>query len=627
MKAHQQTSEDSCANLGRIIADFFVQYFENGFTSKEYIGFSALKYLLKTCLLKCYKKDITEIWKLKTLVHPNGLLEIESEVIENMFESTKFIRNPDGKKFVSFLFHQSSDAGKQLHKCVKIVLCNCNEDHAFNLGDVYYKVWIDLNCKDTLKKSLEEDYFPEIVRAAILGDRKNQEKVVKAYQNFLKYFHTKSRLQKTCHLLLDLYNPIIWRYLEVPNCYVRENSTILAFDFFPRIDYRLQGSDRNEYFLKQVNALISVFEDREVYIRLAAIEASPNAIGRAWSSASLAITEPWIRIIFQQCLPDSSTDKIRIQTMLCIRKILDKTLEHVGALEICEEHFPCLRERLYDVSDDARLAATCLLKYISKEKLDSNSVIVQFDELVHCLAHDQNPLIVHELSDFLQDAIFPLNESPAQHLMHCVDLIVKNEIAARRFYLNLPSLVPVNHVVDLIICIIKALYSYNIDNLETDESSTENTLSESEPNTYKRFLKTPFGISTALNVATLLVNRIENRLWKTENVLLRKCLNRKLECYLPGFVEKFKNSDVWEDFVFLATFAGKNGIPNLPYMCLDKVNSLENDAQKGDFAPYVLCLYYQNETNILLDRITLWINQTRTLTESASSNNGKEMQV
>lgn len=129
-------------------------------------------------------------------------------------------------------------------------------------------------------------------------------------------------------MLVKLYEPILWRNLNVANPVVRRNAASLLMEAFPLQDPDARQLDTDALLQKQFTALESLLYDESVAVRCIAVTGVCRVLGVFWE----LIPEHTIRVLLAHVVNDlahdSSSSNVRVAVLEGLRYLLDNHLSH-----------------------------------------------------------------------------------------------------------------------------------------------------------------------------------------------------------------------------------------------------------------------------------------------------------
>ena len=144
----------------------------------------------------------------------------------------------------------------------------------------------------------------------------------------LSIFHNNKKYKGLDGMLLRLYEPILWRSLNVANPVVRKNACSLLIDAFPLQDPELPQREIDELLQKQFNLLETLLYDDSVNVRCLAVTGVCKLLGVYWE----LIPEHTIRVLIAHIVNDLSHDisapTVRESVVLGLKYLLDNHLTH-----------------------------------------------------------------------------------------------------------------------------------------------------------------------------------------------------------------------------------------------------------------------------------------------------------
>lgn len=125
----------------------------------------------------------------------------------------------------------------------------------------------------------------------------------------LDIFH--SHKQQTDEMLYKLYDPIIWRSLNVYNHIIRGNSLTLFINIFPFQLPNATQVEKDEFIQKQFNTLINSLQDNDPRIRVIAIQGICRILNIYWELIPVSFIQNIFNILLNKLLYDGSNSNVR----------------------------------------------------------------------------------------------------------------------------------------------------------------------------------------------------------------------------------------------------------------------------------------------------------------------------
>jgi condensin-2 complex subunit G2 len=142
----------------------------------------------------------------------------------------------------------------------------------------------------------------------------------------LSVLHSKKKHKGVDAMLLRLYEPILWRSLNVANPLVRRNAASVFLEAFPLQDPDSNQQETDELMQKQFSALETLLYDESVAVRCAVIPGVFRMLNLYWE----LIPEQTIRVLlahlFNDLAHDAASSAVRTAVLEGFKYLLDNHL-------------------------------------------------------------------------------------------------------------------------------------------------------------------------------------------------------------------------------------------------------------------------------------------------------------
>lgn len=112
-------------------------------------------------------------------------------------------------------------------------------------------------------------------------------------------------------MLYRLYDPIIWRSLNVYNHIIRGNSLTLFVNIFPVQLPNATQVEKDEFIQKQFNTLINSLNDCDSRIRVIAVQGICRILNIYWELIPVPFIQNIFNILLNKLLYDGSNSNVR----------------------------------------------------------------------------------------------------------------------------------------------------------------------------------------------------------------------------------------------------------------------------------------------------------------------------
>lgn len=202
-------------------------------------------------LIKALEPDakltyLNRLYKFRTALELLDLDDTSSVAIREVLQAVAihpfFLVNDAGKKFVAYLFSLNLALIDQLHVTIQSSFLNSREWMVEACAAIYFKVNSPVYhtkqqawklSEGPFRIRIEHNCIQDFIKQAI---HLKDSRLVKNAQIVLKYFQTqKLQFKHIDAMLARLYEPILWRSLQVANSFVRRNAVTQFALAFPLV--------------------------------------------------------------------------------------------------------------------------------------------------------------------------------------------------------------------------------------------------------------------------------------------------------------------------------------------------------------------------------------------------------
>lgn len=170
-------------------------------------------------------------------------------------------------------------------------------------------------------------------------------------------FHGQKHQAGVDKLLLDLYEPILFRRLNAANPEVRRNALSIFLDAFPLRDPQ-EGNEETDRRLGEQFALLTMaLRDEVPAVRVAAVHGVCRVLNEYWELIPAAVTAGYIKQLAGELAVDGASPAVRAAVAEALAALVDNAL----AQPLLKAVLPQLEPMLYDASARVRCAFADLL--------------------------------------------------------------------------------------------------------------------------------------------------------------------------------------------------------------------------------------------------------------------------
>lgn len=412
--------------------------------------------ILKKAIDKSAKaRDINAAIKLLPTIQEINLSNEDATHIaadlDQCFIVPNFIKTEKGRKFLKRIFLLQFNRMRDFTNIIKRVLQQ-NQNDASLLGEIAVSAWI--NADDTEKAMMQATLLRDVIECAILAASPT---FAKNCRLFLDPFHSKRRRNELSSALVNLYEPIIFRYLHAANPIVRLNSLLLFGSAFPLQSKKFSKDRNTQLFQFQIEELNKCLSDESPKVRASAAKSVCRALYEWWGIFQSKKTKSdFIDYLTEELCFDASSSAVRVAVIEGIEYLFGRA----ESIELIIPHLSKMGRLLHDQYESVRYQYVKLLITINPLSNVNIYKIVHIDHLIYRLKNDTDK-VASGICQILQPSLFPPpgdkgteRACNTKRVSRCIFLMGRNLKAAERFYTILPKFVSS----DEILCFIRFAY-------------------------------------------------------------------------------------------------------------------------------------------------------------------------
>jgi predicted house-cleaning noncanonical NTP pyrophosphatase (MazG superfamily) len=383
-------------------------------------------YLLDKSLRKDGKKtDVKRVWGMKDALQ---LLDENNELMKQLLSSCAisplYLSSEHGIKFITFLFNLTEEYCEFMHDSVTPQLAQCKESILEVYADIYFKAWKAAVGKVLLK--MEYVCIQDLMYHTI---HCRDPTLFKNLRVILDGFHNKKKITGVDEMLLRLYEPILFRALNVANSTVRKNASAILVDSFPLLNPDHNKEETTTNLEKQFALLNGMLMDDYPTIRCIAVEGICKVLCVYWEIVPPEQRFDWLKTLVNDMSQDSSSPSVRASVLGGLTYLLDNHM----AQTILKDLLKALGWMIHDSSKMVRSAFLDLLIKIRNLRSIHFYDVVNVDDLLTHLACDPDD-IGKKIADLLLSSFCPSDKPASEQMSRCLDFIKANSVAAKKFY-------------------------------------------------------------------------------------------------------------------------------------------------------------------------------------------------
>ncbi|XP_071503358.1 condensin-2 complex subunit G2-like [Diadema antillarum] len=615
---------DSASKLQHNIAKLCQSWWNSGLVDRELLVPNTIMYfLVKTLQPSGTGADIKLLYTMREAFSHLSLTDESSKALKELLEqciiSPTYLKVDEGRKFLSFLFGLEEQLVERLHAAIKNQLPSCPKNMLDYYGEVYFKAW--RNASPPLSAKIETCCIQDLMHCAIHARRVGTRSLSLILRQLLSYFTKQKRQQGVDKMLLDLYEPILWRAFNVANAAVRANAAALLIDAFPLQDPTASKEDTDSLLQKQIDILQGFLDDPCPVVRVTGIQGVCRILGVFWELIPAHVLTTFLSKLIQDMAFDVSSTDVRIAVFKGLIFVVDNPLSH----PLLKNLLPSLKHFIHDTSEKVIITLVDLLLKVKGYKTIKVWSIVPIEDLLARLEMDSPP-VARRIVELVFSSFQPTDHPASVQVERLMALIEMNAGAARVFYQYAHKHMSVATAADfmLVLCrcvrgCIKQAQQGSIGGGGGDTSAaggedeeqgmegTEEEEEEEKENEEGLSLKDKEVIDGMLEIIAILWTGIAHQLAKPVNQATKQKLVTRLSKDLPKFLATFQDGRSLSAVMVLAAFLPASSVPAFSHGCLSKLKSLPPSSAADAYGPLLQCLVLWGRGNDALMLISDWL--------------------
>ncbi|XP_030855770.1 condensin-2 complex subunit G2 [Strongylocentrotus purpuratus] len=624
---------DSASKLQHNIAKLCHTWWSADLPERELLVPNTIMYLLvKTLQPSGMVSDVKLLCSMRESFSQLNLADESSsslkELLEQCIINSTFLKNDDGRKFLSFIFCLDSDLAERLHSAIKNQLPSCPKSMINYYGEVYFKAW--RNSAPPVTAKLETYCIQDLMHCAVHARRVGTRNLSLTLRQLLSYFTKQKRQQGVDRMLLTLYQPILWRAFKVANASVRANAAALLIDAFPLQDPEANKEETDALLQKQIDILQGFLQDPCPVLRVTGVQGVCRILGMFWELIPAHVLTTFLSKLIQDMAFDASSSDVRVSVFKGLMFVIDNPLSH----PLLKNLLPSLKSFIHDTSEKVILAFVDLLLKVKGLKTIKVWSIVPVEDLLARLEMDSPP-VSRRLVQLLFKSFQPTDRDASVQIERVMALICMNGGAARVFYQYAHKHMSVDTAADFMLllsrCVRGCVNQEEHHNSLVSAGGDASTEEEEEEEKEGLSLKDTDVIDGMLEIIAILWTGIAQQLAKPVNQTIMQKLVHRFGKDLPRFIATFKDGRSLSAVLILVSFLPASSIPAFSHSCLSKLKSMDPLASSDAYSPLIQCLVSWGKGNDVIRLISDWleaaINQTDKDRESEEEEEESEDQM
>ncbi|KAF7213422.1 condensin-2 complex subunit G2 [Nothobranchius furzeri] len=591
---------ESQAHLQLHIQTLFEAWWKKGLQEREKFGHvTFLISLQKSFTLQKPGAEIQRVWSLhKVLLTLDYELDNKqlTDLLLQCVQHPTYIRNDDGKRFLVFLFSWNVDFIWVIHGTIKNQLQFYNKGMISQISEIYFRAW--KKASGAFLEKIENSCIQDFMQNAIVLHRASP--VHSKVRQIMSYFHSRKGCHSVDKMLFDLYKPILWKALSVPNFEVRANATLLFTEAFPIHDPDQTNTEIDTNIQKQLDTAMSLLDDPHPTVRSNAILGVCKILAKCWELLPPGVILDFIKKLLMELAADCSSPDVRCSVFKCLTLVLDNPLSHA----LLEKLLPNLKYSLHDNSEKVRSAFLDMLIKVKAARAAKFWDVCNMDHLLARLAID-SPSVSKRIVELLFNSFFPVNESEKEWCCRCVTLIQMNAMAARKFYQLAHKHTAPTNIIKLMLAIRRLLNGYiqvGGDLTDINHSNKENNTVEAPPPGHD-----PTVVSSLLEMVVILWRSVEKALKQNEEA--HKYTTAKFGSVMAKYFQVFKDERSTAPLLQMASLMPPAAVPTFSCGVLSRLRRMDPRAALAQYCHLLDCICSWGQTADVLELVTDWLSE------------------
>ena len=324
------------------------------------------------------------------------------QLLLQCFLKPTYLRSADGRRLLTYLFGLHPALITDIHETVKSQLPYAKKKLVQAYGDVYFRAW--KAASPPYLEAIETGCIQDLMHATV---HSSSPSLYATLRLFLQSFHSNKRLREVDAMLLRLYNPILWRSLQVASPTVRAQATGLLIDAFPLQNPDMGTIEAAALLQKQLDMLQALLLDPEPHVRVAAVVGVCRVLSVFWEAIPLHVTKQYVTRLVGSLAFDSSSALVRLAVVEGLTELLEQPLAH----PVLKQALPLTAPLLHDKAPRVRSAFVGLLQKVKAVRDIKFYQVVPVEHLLARFAIDapkaSSKALSARMADLLLNSYFP----------------------------------------------------------------------------------------------------------------------------------------------------------------------------------------------------------------------------
>ena len=333
----------------------------------------------------------------------------------------QFLRVPDGRRFLSFLFTLDPAFTRDLMAIVRNQIPAGRRSVLDAYGDVLFRAWRDAGteCMDEIERAGVQD----LAERAILASTPRMNANVRAV---LDGFHARKARGGVDAALLRLYSPVLFRALSAANPAVRRNACALLVDAFPLQDPYEDVEETDALLSRQMGHLRRLMEDDSPAVRAAAAEGACRVLNAYWELIPARTTASILDALVNDTARDASAVSVRVAALEGLARLVDNPM----AQPVLKAALPRLAPLIGDSAARVRCALADVLLAVKSVRSMHFYDIVPLEHLLLALGGGGGDAVAARVTRLLTPTYMPSGKSPGDAATRLAALVARDPDAA-----------------------------------------------------------------------------------------------------------------------------------------------------------------------------------------------------
>ncbi|XP_061177520.1 condensin-2 complex subunit G2-like isoform X5 [Saccostrea echinata] len=593
---------DTADRLKNNTAGLFEEWWRLGLEGRFDLVTNTIIYLLQRSLsTKGNAASVRRVWALHSALEMVDMSNESSsmffDLLQQVIVNSNYLGTEEGCRFLGFIMTLDVTLTDCLHRCIKNHIPTAPSSWLEKFGEVYFRAW---SAESNLTEKLEMDCIQDLMNHAVHA----QKSLSPAIRKVLTYIHQQKKKNGVDAMLLNLYEPFLWRSLKVANPEVRGNAAWLLVDAFPLLDPDFNSEEKDILLQKQFDLLLMLLEDPIPAIRSQTVLGVFRIMSLFWELMPSVTIKNIITKVIQDLAFDSTSADVRESVIKGLTNLVDNHLCHLMLKPI----LPQLQNHIHDTSEKVRVAMVNLMLKVKGVRTIKFWEVVPVEHLLARLEIDSAP-VVRRLMTLLFPSFLPLDKSEQEQIPRCVALIQTNPGAARVFYRNAQYFMDVQQTASYMITLCRKILECIREERRRNEAA-DNSLSDAQNSEEEEDLTVhnTAVMKGLIEVIVILWYNISSRLQESKHKKIEQDLQQKFCLAVPEMLKTFEDPEISLAVILLAGHLPSSSVPLLSRSCLSKLKKMTSDTEEAHYGCLLEAKCKWNKLEDLMELIQEWIS-------------------